>query len=50
MGIFRKLGWYFKRERRTYLIGVLGLLLTALFAIIPPRLIDLRPVVPEAAP
>lgn len=41
MGIFRKLGWYFKRERRTYLIGVLGLLLTALFAIIPPRLIGM---------
>ncbi|GAF35900.1 ABC transporter, ATP-binding and permease protein [Lentilactobacillus farraginis DSM 18382 = JCM 14108] len=39
MSIFIKLGWYFKREWKTYLIGVFGLILTALLAIIPPRII-----------
>jgi ATP-binding cassette subfamily B protein len=39
MSIFKKLGWYFRAEWRTYLFGLLGLLLTALFAIIPPRVI-----------
>lgn len=39
MGIFKKLGWYFKAEWRTYLFGLLGLVLTALLAIIPPRMI-----------
>ncbi|MTV81304.1 ABC transporter ATP-binding protein [Secundilactobacillus folii] len=39
MSIFRKLGWYFKVQWRTYLFGLLGLLFTALLAIIPPRMI-----------
>lgn len=39
MGIFKKLGWYFKAERKTYLIGVLGLFLTAILMIIPPKII-----------
>ncbi|EPC59706.1 hypothetical protein Lpp14_13044, partial [Lacticaseibacillus paracasei subsp. paracasei Lpp14] len=30
MGIFRKLGWYFKQEWRRYLLGVTFLLLVAL--------------------
>ncbi|KRK98209.1 multidrug ABC superfamily ATP binding cassette transporter, ABC protein [Secundilactobacillus odoratitofui DSM 19909 = JCM 15043] len=41
MSIFKKLGWYFKLEWRTYLFGLLGLLLTAILAIIPPRMIGL---------
>lgn len=44
MGIFIKLGWYFKREWKTYLVGVFGLLMTALLGIVPPwiigRLVD----------
>ncbi|MCT3570356.1 ABC transporter ATP-binding protein [Levilactobacillus brevis] len=39
MSIFRKLAWYFRLEWRRYLIGIIGLLLTAIVAIIPPRII-----------
>lgn len=39
MSIFRKLSWYFRLEWRRYLLGVIGLLLTAIIAIIPPRII-----------
>ncbi|WAE44141.1 ABC transporter transmembrane domain-containing protein [Levilactobacillus brevis] len=39
MSIFRKLAWYFCLEWRRYLIGIIGLLLTAIVAIIPPRII-----------
>lgn len=39
MSIFIKLGWYFKQEWKIYLVGLCGLLLTALLAIIPPRII-----------
>lgn len=39
MSIFRKLAWYFRQEWRVYLTGVVGLLLTAIIAIIPPRII-----------
>lgn len=38
MGIFRKLGWYFKSERKTYYRGLFGLLITAIIGIIPARL------------
>lgn len=45
MGIFLKLGWYFKREWKTYSTGIVGLLFTALLGIVPPwiigRLVDL---------
>ncbi|MFB9768612.1 ABC transporter ATP-binding protein [Lactiplantibacillus modestisalitolerans] len=39
MGIFLKLGWYFRREWKLYLAGVLGLVFTAIIGIIPPRVI-----------
>jgi len=39
VSIFRKLSWYFRLEWRRYLIGVIGLLLTAIIAIVPPRII-----------
>lgn len=39
MGIFIKLGWYFRREWKLYLAGVIGLILTALIGIVPPRII-----------
>lgn len=45
MGIFLKLGWYFKREWKIYSTGIVGLLFTALLGIVPPwiigRLVDL---------
>ena len=39
MGIFKKLGWYFRQEFRRYAIGVLCLLLVALVNLIPPKVI-----------
>ncbi|GHP14208.1 multidrug ABC transporter permease/ATP-binding protein [Lentilactobacillus fungorum] len=39
MSIFVKLGWYFKQEWKIYLVGLFGLLLTALVGIVPPRII-----------
>lgn len=39
MSIFIKLSWYFKQEWRIYDIGVLGLVLTAIFGIFPPWII-----------
>lgn len=39
MSIFIKLSWYFKQEWRIYAIGVLGLVLTAIFGIFPPWII-----------
>ncbi|MBS0936746.1 ABC transporter ATP-binding protein [Lactiplantibacillus plantarum] len=39
MSIFLKLGWYFRREWKLYLAGVLGLVLTAIIGIVPPRII-----------
>lgn len=39
MGIFKKLGWYFKAERKRYLFGILFLVLVALVNLIPPKVI-----------
>lgn len=39
MSIFLKLGWYFRREWKLYLAGVIGLILTAIIGIVPPRII-----------
>lgn len=39
MGIFKKLGWFFKAEWKIYLAGVTVLLVVALNNLIPPRLI-----------
>ncbi|GEO68493.1 ABC transporter ATP-binding protein [Levilactobacillus acidifarinae] len=39
MSIFKKLAWYFRLEWQRYLVGVIGLLLTAIIAIVPPRII-----------
>jgi ATP-binding cassette subfamily B protein len=39
MGIFKKLGWYFRQERKRYAMGVLALLLVALVNLIPPKII-----------
>jgi ABC-type multidrug transport system fused ATPase/permease subunit len=39
MMIFKKLGWFFKAEKKSYLAGVLGLLLVALVHLIPPIII-----------
>mgnify|MGYP004465681961 CR=1 FL=1 len=41
MGIFKKLGWYFRQERRRYAVGVLALFLVALVNLIPPKIIGM---------
>jgi ATP-binding cassette subfamily B protein len=41
VGIFKKLGWYFKQERKRYLIGILALVGTALVNLVPPRVIGI---------
>ncbi|MGX7417712.1 ABC transporter ATP-binding protein [Carnobacterium gallinarum] len=39
MSIFKKLGWFFKQEKKSYIIGVTFLILVALVQLIPPRVI-----------
>lgn len=39
MGIFKKLNWFFKKQKRRYLIGIIFLLLTAMTNLIVPRTI-----------
>ncbi|WP_165003561.1 MULTISPECIES: ABC transporter transmembrane domain-containing protein [unclassified Enterococcus] len=41
MSIFRKLGWFFKQEKKHYLIGVYSLLAVALVQLIPPKVIGI---------
>ncbi|WP_247927135.1 ABC transporter ATP-binding protein [Streptococcus constellatus] len=39
MNLIRKLGWFFKLERKQYIIGILALSLVSVFNLIPPRVI-----------
>lgn len=41
MGIFFKLGWFFKKEKKRYLIGVAFLALTSVINLVPPRILGL---------
>ncbi|MGO2101324.1 ABC transporter ATP-binding protein [Vagococcus salmoninarum] len=41
MKIFRKLGWFFKQERKSYVIGVVSLILVSLLQIVSPRVIGI---------
>ena len=41
MGIFFKLGWFFKKEKKRYLIGVTFLALTSVINLVPPRILGL---------
>lgn len=41
MGIFRKLGWFFKQERKRYILGITFLALTSLANLVPPRVLGL---------
>ncbi|BCA85372.1 multidrug ABC transporter permease/ATP-binding protein [Enterococcus saigonensis] len=41
MSIFRKLGWFFKQEKRHYIFGVTALILVAIFQLIPPKVIGI---------
>ena len=37
MYLIRKLGWFFKLEKRRYIIGILALALVSVFNLVPPR-------------
>lgn len=39
MKVFKKMGWFFRREWRSYTIGVIMLVLVALMELIPPQVI-----------
>lgn len=41
MSIFRKLGWFFKQEKKSYVIGVTALILVAIVQLAPPRVIGI---------
>ena len=39
MAIFKKLWWFFKQEKKHYLIGITALIVVALVQLIPPWVI-----------
>ncbi len=39
MSIFKKLGWFFKQEKKFYIIGVFSLMMVALVQLVPPKVI-----------
>ncbi|MEM5050357.1 ABC transporter ATP-binding protein [Enterococcus faecalis] len=39
MSIFKKLGWFFKQEKKRYIIGVFSLMMVALVQLVPPKVI-----------
>ena len=41
MSIFKKLGWFFKQERKNYIIGVTALVLVAVMQLVPPKVIGI---------
>lgn len=41
MKIFLQLGWFFKKEKKAYITGVLILMLVALLQLIPPKIIGI---------
>lgn len=41
MSIFRKLGWFFKQEKRSYTIGITALIVVAFLQLIPPKVIGI---------
>lgn len=41
MSIFKKLGWFFKQEKKHYAIGVFSLVVVAIVQVLPPKIIGL---------
>lgn len=41
MDVFKKLSWFFKTEKKTYIIGVGSLILVAFIQLLPPRVIGI---------
>ncbi|MBO0445782.1 ATP-binding cassette domain-containing protein [Enterococcus ureilyticus] len=41
MSIFKKLGWFFKKEKKSYMIGIFSLVMVALVQLVPPKVIGI---------
>lgn len=41
MSIFRKLGWFFKEEKKHYIIGIVSLMIVAIVQLVPPKVIGI---------
>lgn len=41
MRIFKKLGWFFKQEKKAYISGVTALVIVSIIALLPPRIIGI---------
>jgi len=41
MGIYKKLGWFFKQEKKAYITGIVFLFFVALIQLVPPRIIGI---------
>lgn len=41
MSIFKKLGWFFKQEKKNYIIGVTALIAVAIVQLVPPKVIGI---------
>ncbi|MGC6768597.1 ABC transporter ATP-binding protein [Enterococcus sp. LJL51] len=39
MSVFKKLSWFFKKEKRSYIIGIFALVMVALVQLVPPKVI-----------
>ncbi len=39
LGIFKRLGWFFRAQRRNYAVGILALFMTSLMNLVPPKII-----------
>lgn len=41
MGVFKKLSWFFKQEKKRYVLGITFLILTSFTNLVPPRVLGL---------
>lgn len=41
MGIFKRLSWFFRQEKKSYLLGIAALIIVAVLQLIPPRIIGI---------
>jgi ATP-binding cassette subfamily B protein len=39
LGIFKRLAWFFREQRRNYAVGILALFMTSLMNLVPPKVI-----------
>ncbi|MGY3749531.1 ABC transporter ATP-binding protein [Vagococcus acidifermentans] len=41
MSVYKKLGWFFKQEKKAYLIGITALLMVSVINLLPPKIIGM---------